>query len=487
MHKSTFAKGVLGLLGLASLASAQTFKYWDVADGEKAPKTLSATGLYSNISTKTLIGAATYFEVNSALWSDATAKKRWFILKPNQKITFKENNDYWDYPDSTVFVKQFAVDTVNGDSTTRVLWETRFLILKKEAQDPNAPTKKVDQWYGFSYQWRADQSDADLVPDTGKKATILWYPTGKGPGKTPVKKKWIFPDRTKCLECHRTEMPDTIHGRSVLGFFTAQLNMPSPLTPGINQIEDFFQKGRFQGTKPADYAKSPRWYGLKSTDPNATLEKKARSYIASNCSGCHGDRGKVVGATFGVDLNYDYFLGTPRMVFEYKNVNWAYGLDNPDAGEPADHPTKGVYLVTPGYPEKSVILYRQISRNTTPADSLTGFDPDANQMPPLASFEVNNEAVQVISDWIKSLPQRPNTGISGRSRQAVLAPTVQGRNLILPPAMIPGNPRVSLAGVDGRVHRLIKTGPGVYLIPAHIPRGIYMVRVGIQSFTRYVF
>jgi hypothetical protein len=481
MYKSFLVKGAFGLLALASLASAQTFKYWDVADTSKVPKTLSATGFYQNIATKQVIGSATPFEVNSALWSDGSHKKRWFILKANQKITFKENSDYFDYPDSTVFVKNFAIDTVNGDTTTRVLWETRFLVLKKEPVDTANPAKKTDRWYGYSYKWRANQQDADLVADTGLKATINWYPTGKGPGKLPVKKKWIFPDRQKCLTCHITEGVDSAHGRSVLGFFTAQLNMPSPTNPAVNQIEDFFTKGKFQGAKPANYSASPRWYSLKEpvNGTTVTSEKKARSYIAANCSGCHGDRGMNLGATFGVDLNYDYYLGTPRMKFEYKSVSWPYNLDTipPLEVEPA--------LVVPGYPEKSVIMYRQMSRNTESADSLTGFDPSRNQMPPLATFEVNEEAMKVIADWIKNIP--PTIGVRKNVRQAILAPTVQGRNLVLPPAMNQGNPRVSLAGVDGRVHPLIKTGHGVYLIPAHIPAGIYMIRVGAQSFTRYVF
>lgn len=492
MYKPVIVKSAIGLLALASLAAAQMGNInYDLADtnkvNPKTPLTMSATGFYQNITTKQVISAATYFDVNSALWSDATAKKRWFILKPGKKITFRENDDYWDFPDSTIFVKNFSIDTVNGDSTSRILWETRFLVLKKEAADPTKPTVLTDKWFGFSYKWRPDQMDADLVADTGLPASIAWYPTGKGPGKVPVQKKWIFPPRDKCISCHITSSIDSSHGRSVLGFFTAQLNMPSPLTPGINQIEDFFVKGKFQGTKPANYAASHRWYGLKEPlSATVTNEKKARAYIAANCSGCHGDRGMRQGATHGVDLNYDYQLGVERMQFEYKRVGWSYNLDTLPPVEAEDHPTKGVYLVTPGYPQKSAILYRQITRNTAPVDSFFAFDPERNQMPPLATFEANDEAVAVISAWIEAIPQR-EVSIFGKPRHALLSPTVQGRNLILPPAMNQGNPKVSLAGVDGRVLNLIKTGHGVYLIPAHIPAGLYLVRVGAQTFTRYVF
>jgi hypothetical protein len=48
-------------------------------------------------------------------------------------------------------------------------------------------------------------------------------------------------------------------------------------------------------------------------------------------------------------------------------------------------------IVAPGDPERS-ILYQRISRR------LTG------QMPPLMSTEVDREAVDLIADWIRSLP-----------------------------------------------------------------------------------
>lgn len=488
MQKSVFMKGALIVLGLVGMASAQ-FRYWDVADTSKTPKLLSATGMYANLAlNKNLTARVTRFDVNSALWSDATAKMRWVLVKQNTRITFQEKNDYWVYPDSTVFMKNFAVDTVAGDTTTRVLWETRFLILKKEAKDPGAPTKKSDVWYGFSYKWRADQKEADLVPDTGLKASIKWFPKGKA--QPAVLKKWIFPPRDKCLECHRTEeASDTLHGRSVLGFFTAQLNMPSPLTPGINQIDDLFNKQILSGIKPANWTNSPRWYGITSTDPAATLEKKSRAYIAANCSGCHGDRGMEVGATFGVDLNYDYYTGTPHMKYEYKTTSWGYGLDTvpPIPVTAEDERFFGAYLVTPGYPQKSVILFRQQSRNQAAADDITGFDPDRNQMPPLASFEVNADAVKVMSDWIANIPKTGAPLSTFRSRLTPLGqPFFQGRNLHLPFSMAQGNPKVEMLGINGRSIVLPRIGNGVYSVPSSAARGIYVLRVGMERFTRYL-
>ena len=225
------------LLGLAAAASAKEFRHWDLSDTSKTPKTLSATGLYEDIAAGRLIPSAHAYEVNSALWSDGAAKQRWFILPPGKSIGFKEKDDYWDYPDSTVFVKQFALDTVSGDTSSRVRWETRLLILAKGATDPAQPSRMTDTWHGFSYKWRPDQKEADLVPDTGLRETLRTWPAGRG-GPSRLK-KWVFPSHTQCMHCH------VQNGRTVLGFFTAQLNRPSATSPGRNQVADFFARGSF--------------------------------------------------------------------------------------------------------------------------------------------------------------------------------------------------------------------------------------------------
>lgn len=482
MQKSILSKGILCFLGLAGAASAQKFMYWDPADTSKTPKLISQTGLYKNLAVnKEMVPEAQLFEVNSPLWSDGSIKKRWVIGKG---IGYKDKDDYWNYPDSTVFVKEFAIDTIEGNPASRILWETRFLMLKKQPEDPTVPNSRlVDVWYGYSYKWRANQMDADLVSiEDGLNAAVKTYPNGLG--QPAVMKKWVFPSSGKCMECHRTETADTLHGRSVLGFFTAQLNMPSPTNAAINQLTDLANKGILVGV-PTNLANSPKWYGIESTDPNATLEKKARAYIAANCSGCHGDRGMNVGATFGVSLNYDYHSGVERMKFEYMPVSWSYDLDTLP---PADDPVAPVTLVTPGYPQKSVILYRQTARNTVAYPDIAAFDPERNQMPPLATFEVNEKAMKVINDWIAGLQPDSNVSIRAHARQGLKSPYIQGRNLHLPKSMLNGAlPKVSMTGVNGRTVDLYSVGSGVYAIPVTMPKGIYIVRVGSQRFTRYLF
>lgn len=507
MLKSGFAKKMLLALGLPVLAGAQTFNYWDVADTSKVPKTLSATGLYTNITAakKTMLANVYKFDVNSPLWSDDAHKVRWVMLKPNTSITYEEKNDYWGYPDSAIFIKQFAVDTVPGDTTTRLLFETRFLVNKKEIVD-EATGKKMDSWYSYTYKWRRNQQEADLVPDAGADDSIKVFPTGKNnPGKM---KKWRFPSRSQCEACHRVSYADTIHGRSVLGFFTAQLNRPRADLANINQLEYFFQQGVLKGTKSVwTAAGTPRWYGVTDSmveGKSISVDTRARAYIAANCSGCHGRRGTVNGATFGVDLNYDYhdmIAGPTRLEYRHRTTNWFFGLDDSTV-QPTYYPKTDLgnnpmgldslmidpSLIVPGYPQKSVILFRQLVRKTEPGN----YDPERNQMPPLATYEVNVPAADLIRRWILEMPKipQPNAlGIRAHNRRTLLkGPAIQGGQIVLPMELSgSGRVKVSLTGISGRSYELTRISPTLYALPSNLTPGVYVIKVGKQNFTRYLF
>ncbi len=255
-------------------AAPSGFRYWDLADTGTIPKTLSALGLYAGAPGKNaaLIPQATHYEVNVPQWSDGARKRHWVILKSGRSIAFTEKGDYWGYPDSTVFVEELAIDTIPGDSASRVLWETRVLYHQNGSLDPGYPFN----WNGVSYKWRKNQQDADLVDLAhGKDDSIFVWPNGVGSGKMRSLKKWRFPTIYQCLACHRSGTVDTVHGRSVLGFFTAQLNRPAPDSANLNQLDWFFAKGILAGPKPAAWTASPRWRSVEDSD--ASVDLRARS------------------------------------------------------------------------------------------------------------------------------------------------------------------------------------------------------------------
>ena len=466
------------------------FRYWDPEDTASVPKTLSLTGLYATAPGKDapLIAAARPFDLNTPAWSDGAKKKRWVILKPGSSIGFREKDDYWDYPDSVVFVKQFDIDTLAGDTASRVPWETRFLVNKKVQSQDNGPV--TDLWYGFSYKWRSDRQDADLVDlARGRNDSIRTWPEGTGAGKVARMKRWHFPSIYECQRCHVPHQGETLHGRSVLGFFTAQLNRPDADSAGWNQLDRFFAEGVLRGQRPFDWDYSPRWRGLGDTA--AGLDLRARSYLAANCSNCHGDRGQALGAEARSGVNFDFHEMVPRMEFRDHRFKYARGLDTvpplfyskTDPANPMQSDTLRIVpaLAVPGYPQKSLVVSRQKARSTPGS-----FDMDQNQMPPLGTLEVDREAVALLEEWVRRMPQ-PVIGLHGIAPRAERGIRLQGRMLSLDPKTGSGREAPSMASLDGRRVALRRIAPGVYELPAGLPKGLYLIRSGADRVLRYLF
>ncbi len=530
MLKQGFLLKNLLLLSLATMTAEAAIKYWDLTDkltaNASVPKTLSELGMFVDITKpqKVVVSEAHHYDVNSALWSDGAHKTRWFVTKPGKSIGFEEKNDYWKYPESTIFLKQFDIDTIPGDTTSRIRWETRVLYNTKELVDSGLTTQRMeDKWYGYTYKWNTDQKDAILVSTRGADDSIRIYPTGKT--KPPAWKKWRFPSTAQCNACHLGFVPGApSRGRTALGFYTAQLNRPHPDLANINQLEYFFRQGWLKGSKPAYWSSAPKWAAIQ--DSTASIDLRARSYIASNCSGCHGRRGLDQTATGqAAELNYDFFTNQAQMEFRHRLIFKSFSLGDSTVkptfynktsdsiANPLRKDTLRIMpsLVVPGYPQKSTLLYRQIMRaspevfmkkwlaDTTenrPANAPLFWTPYdvIEQMPPLGTYELNNPAIALLTQWITEMaPIDPNPprviGIRNfaSARTLLKSPTLEGNLLRLPAGLIESNVKVTLSEITGRTIPLNKVGAGIYSIPVNLNRGVYIIRVGNESFTRSRF
>ncbi|MBW8887135.1 MAG: hypothetical protein JF616_05175 [Fibrobacteres bacterium] len=375
------------MLAFPAIAAA-AFSFFDPRDSAAVPDRLSRTGIYKDIATKVTDTSLHAFAINAPLWSDGAAKMRWVILPPGRSIPYNDTTDRFDYPDSATFVKTFLLERRQGDSTTRVYWETRFLMNRRDSAGENS-------WRGFSYRWNDEATEAYLVNPRAGFDTSFFYTRGPADGGTY--KKWHFPSQSECELCHAA--------RSVLGFLPPQLKRPSAADPAIDQVLDLFRQGIFTGPRPDAAALAARWKGLREplpaglspTQRYAFLDTVARSYIAGNCSGCHGDRGISQGRAPS-NVNYDFYRLRPTMEFAHAPTGSA-GMDMADtgyvrlfgrpyvreaarrlgldtaAGAPWDlvrppDTTLPPALVYPGYPAYSTILYRQILRRAPWRDSM---------------------------------------------------------------------------------------------------------------------
>jgi uncharacterized repeat protein (TIGR03806 family) len=314
-----------------------------VPSGLAFPRTLTETGLFASVKDHTPAAGLIHYAVNVPLWSDGAAKDRFLVLPDKGKVVFKEQ-DKWEFPVGTVFVKTFLLNTdlEKPDEMRRL--ETRLLLHNPQG------------WEGYTYIWNEEQTEGNLQADWPFMREFE-VKTATGPGK----RQWYFPSRSDCVTCH------TQNAGFVMGLNTRQLNRVHDYGKvRENQIHLFERLGIFSDPlpKPArDMEAFPDWQAKSA--PVATL---ARAYLDSNCSMCHspGGRGHAGGA--GMDMRFHMPL--PE-AFPGK-VNW----------------------LMPNDPARSILLKRMTLRY------------DNAQMPPLATNRVDEEAVNVIHQWMKQMPTR---------------------------------------------------------------------------------
>ncbi len=304
--------------------------------GVPFPATLSQTGCFTASLPTQPVPALVPYTVNSALWSDGAQKDRFFAIPDGTTITLQADGDF-DFPNGTVTVKTFSIA---GQKI-----ETRLFVKHTDGQ-----------WAGYTYEWRNDQSDADLLP-SNKTRTV-------------GSQEWLFPSRAQCLQCHTA-----IAGRS-LGLEVAQLNGTLAYARGVtaNQLETLAAVGYFSAPLPAPALLLPRL--ANPFGSSGTLEDRARSYLHSNCSSCHRN---------GVGQGpHDFRFNISFLATNLCNRMPSTG----NAGVP------GALLFTPMNPAQSLISTRIRALNTF-------------RMPPLASSLVDAQGTALIDSWINSVTTCP--------------------------------------------------------------------------------
>jgi uncharacterized repeat protein (TIGR03806 family) len=300
-----------------------------VADGESlaflyddakstAPRRLSETKCFDVTTNGPPEGGIAY-DVDVALWSDGATKQRVAFVPAGQKVHVKPDGDLV-FPVGTVLVKTFSI------GGKRV--ETRLLV-----------QHALEDWAGYSYRWKEDQSDAELV--VGNRRDDL------GGGKS-----WYFPSRADCSACH------TPAAGYALGPEARQLGKSAAaFDPALDA--------------PLDRAKyAPP---LSPLDGSGTTDEKARSYLHANCSVCHRD-GSATGLA-ELDLRVDVPLAKTGVCGPPKTSSLGF---------------TDAKIVAPGEPVRSTLLARMRAL-------------DDRRMPKLASHVVDDAGVALIEVWIKEM------------------------------------------------------------------------------------
>jgi uncharacterized repeat protein (TIGR03806 family) len=303
------------------------------------------------------------YSVNSPLWSDGSHKERFIALVGADARIDASPNRGWNFPNGTVLVKSFALETRTGDAASRRWIETRLM------------SRQDNEWVGYSYMWNESQTDAELVGPAGMDRDYAIEPASgvANPATAnPVSKtqRWHFPSRAECMVCHSRAANYT------LGLSTAQMNRAHAYGDAtLNQLEALEAWGLLKDKLAKPASDLPRL-----TDPGdttASLELRARSYLHANCAHCHVEAG---GGNAQFQIEHHVAAEQLKLIDE-RPVHNTFGI--------AD-----ARLVASGAPDRSV-LFRRISQRGT------------GQMPPLSTNLVDPAAVQLLRDWIASLRNQP--------------------------------------------------------------------------------
>ena len=302
------------------------------------PDLLSATGCVIATDPAQPAGGLIPYDINAPFWSDGAAKQRWYAIPDNASIDVASDGD-WLFPTGTVLMKNFRLNNE--------LIETRLFMRHTDGE-----------WGGYTYEWNAAGTDADRVVG----------------GKVAIKdgQSWIYPSGADCMQCH------TAAANFSVGIEHGQLNrdFTYPST-GItaNQLETADAVDLLTAPLADAPDNLPRF--VDPSDSTADLASRARSYLHSNCSGCHRPGGPT-------PSNMDLRFSTALVDTNTCNVIPVSGF----LGDPSRR------LVSPGNGSNSMLVVRANRR-------------DSHGMPPLGSAIVDAQGVQLLTDWIDGIGACP--------------------------------------------------------------------------------
>jgi hypothetical protein len=398
------------------------------------PGLLSVTGFYTDLKSKQVSDSIWPYFVNVPLWLDGTVSRRHLQVPAGKSIRTVLEGRY-DIPVKTLFAKTVFLDTITGVPKSRIAIETRFCVLAEKTGD-------LETWVSFSYAWKRDQSEAELVPPK----------TGIGYRDVPVwelntlkMKKWFFMESGRCASCHQG-----VRG-GVFGINTPQLWRPTEWNPDQNQLSYLQDKGLIVPL-PDSVSMAAQGLVLKwspCSDTAVSLEHRVRSYLASQCYYCHGTKPSK--------SDWD-------QVIDYWKTDWLDNYICMASGFPGQ--PKMIY---PGHPDSSRFLFTMA----------LGVETDSNltdQMPPAYSFINDSVCISILEDWIKSM-QPCHVGVGSYKSPNGLTLFKLVDNVLSVSAPEPIKiPEISLMRLSGRPIPLRPLEPGRFGVPADLQSGVYLVR-----------
>jgi uncharacterized repeat protein (TIGR03806 family) len=324
-----------------------------VAVYRAAPKQLSKWGFYEKKGGR-LAPAADFlwYDLNTPLFSDYTLKHRYIRLPKGAKIEWNET-DSLEFPVGTVIVKTFGYPD-----------ETEDLTPGEKYIETRVEFREASGWYGYSYVWNAEQTDATLNLGGGE-LDVAW----KAVDGTQHTHKYQIPNANQCLSCHSS------NGKYVpIGTTARNLNRPGMGLDAENQLTNWVNRGVLKDCPTPE--KRPRLANY--LDPHTgSLDARARAWLEVNCAHCHNPTGSA--RTSGLDLR------------SVQTDPGRYGVFKSPVAAGKGSGGRS-YDIVPGKPDESILMFR-----------LETQEP-GSKMPSLARNLVHDESNELLREWILAMP-----------------------------------------------------------------------------------
>ncbi|MFN7561792.1 MAG: PQQ-dependent sugar dehydrogenase, partial [Prosthecobacter sp.] len=294
---------------------------------------------------------------------------------PHSGIVMNGANAFYKVPANNPFI---GATSFNGLALTGTLRTEIFAIGFRNPWQFSWDTQNGEMWaadVGLD-SWE----EVDVVTPGGNFGWSYLEGTANGTrtnppgGFAPVAPLWTYfhgggalDGRSECLACH------TPQGGNGLSFETRQLNRTGTLGGQTGNFLELMANAGYFSNAPTQFNTLPKYH--TPTDTSATLETRARSWLAVNCSYCHQTGGTGIGA---FDMRPELSLTQTTMIDAH--------VGNVQAG---DHKA-----LVRGFNDKSVIWNRLSASG--------GY----TRMPPLATAVIDPEGTQVVMDWINSMASR---------------------------------------------------------------------------------
>ena len=313
-----------------------------------APKLLSESGCFDSLKPLVPSSELMPYGLLVPLWTDGAEKSRFMAVAPGQSIELTEDGGF-QFPPGSVIIKHFGIS--NG--STHTLKETRVML------------RREGNWDYYSYKWRPDQSDADLLSTYEYELIDLEHPIGDA-----SQINYLYPDPYSCRACH-----GFVEERGPLGPRLNQFNFEYTYPDGrsANQLSALIE-AKILDASVWDH---PMIQPLPRIDDTSASETdRALAYLHGNCGHCHQKDGWVP-----PDLKFS---------LHYRS-DW---LDSKLCDQESLYTARSDAYVVPGNPERSAI-YRRISSQ------------GPSRMPLLGISVADPDGVELIRSWITNLKDCP--------------------------------------------------------------------------------